>query len=192
MGADGGVAWVKLRTPELQDPFKPYHTRFLELVRPFMFDFFNDYHVENDRYIVENFKTGHLYSTFGTDQDVGGYCALDEVLRELGYTFDDKEWSFFESLGLAQTASFNDLLMAYHTSPISLEVPCETLRYLLRAIGYPRRQRWGTATENDDWATSVVTRALENSIFAMPVRKWYEEVMALVEPKSFGNCETWT
>lgn len=84
MGADGGVCWVRVKD----------RIRFLELVEPFGFLFWNDSHEENEAWFGEHVEEGCVYSTYGTDQRVS-LDDLEEVLEEIESLSDNPlhgEW----------------------------------------------------------------------------------------------------
>lgn len=183
MGADGGVCWVRLKTPKIVNPLaRPPRERFLELVRPFTFDYYDSSRSEHAEWDTASSNGEYLYSTYGTDHDVQGYNDLEEVLRELPEV--DPHWgdSIFTMLEVDPDATFVDLLTAYCTEPAWREPLSGTLMAILRFV---------TRCRNRD-SISAIKKAADDPVFSMPVREWAKEIRDLIEPRSFGYEETWT
>lgn len=173
MGADGGIAWVRVLNAE----------RFRELVGPFRLMEFDDYHgAEHDAYLKKNpLPDDYIITTFGTDHDIDGTYDLCQMLKEseyIGEGFPD-EADF----------SFLDLLVDSYTLPSwRASIGGTIYKVASRASGLDWRLRYGKTEE----AESVLAQFATHPIWTMQIRKWGHEVKKVIDPKTFGWAETWT
>lgn len=158
MGADGGVCWIEAKDEE----------RFKELVEPFGFLFFDEYHWSNVEWLKENREPGKIYGTYGTGQDL---CLLDipQLLNEIeAIQEDDCDYAHIGFRDL----TFSELAEDWETRP-EFYTP-----------GFP----WWIL----DRIAKRICLVFPEGWKDVKIVDWGEELAELVIEKSTGSVETWT
>jgi len=170
MGADGGVCWLKVTDKE----------RFLELVRPFGFAYFDDHYDSNYEWYLEHANDeaeGYIYATYGTSQD-WSFESLRWVLDAIDGVREDAPWTHSLSIHGLHELNFFEFYLEYVTRDKDTTLGYRVLDAFAKSLQYT------FDPEGEDLTAGTV--------YAMTLAQWADEVRKTFVEGSFGLEETWT
>lgn len=177
MGADGGVNWVKVKDRKKLE----------KLLMPFGLlweggSYYDEHHYE---YLNQNpLPSDYVISRYSNLKGYNyGLLDLQEILNDIEswaevYEKDSFD-PYFRDANLLEM-SWEDVLEDYYTHPDSSHWAAPRLVTLLvEELGF-----WFKHGKSSDRPG--------REVLEMKIGQWYQEVIACIDPDTFGSAETWT
>lgn len=185
MGADGGLTWMKIRSPE-------YNERIMQLLNPLSI-IENQFRDEDYDHLNDLYKENCLISRYGTDLQYDG-------LEELNYILDvieDTDSNTFEFIALDLATRPMWQLNSFSLNTLENVIMRSCSWMFWSDLNYNTNYCFDLSKRNlisDQKRTEEMIKGIESLgiLKDMSISSWAEELKKMLYWKQVGSIETWT